>query len=74
VRFLFPLKNMTIRSHTVLSNGGGVLENAIGKNVRQNVAVLKNASPILNAAVDEKRVASVGGVDWLATGTVDFIV
>jgi carbonic anhydrase len=58
----------------VLSKGGDVLANAIEENVRQNVAALKNASPILNAAVDEKRVAIVGGVYRLATGAVDFIV
>src|SRR5579863_9332618 len=58
----------------VLAKSGDVLANAIEENVRQNVAALKNASPILNAAVDEKRVAIVGGVYRLATGAVDFIV
>jgi carbonic anhydrase len=73
-----PLKDITIRSHTamtaVLSNGGDVLENAIEENVRQNVAALKNASPVLNAAFDKKRAASVSGVYRLATDTFDFIV
>jgi carbonic anhydrase len=60
--------------NSIAHRWGDVLENALEENVRQNVAALKNASPILNAAVDEKRVAIVGGVDWLATVHVDFIV
>jgi carbonic anhydrase len=57
----------------VLSKGGDVLENAIEENVRLNVAALKDASPILNAAVDEKRVAIVGGIYRLASGEVESI-
>jgi carbonic anhydrase len=57
----------------VLDKGGDILESAIEENVRRNVATLKAASPILNAAVDEKRVAVVGGIYRLASGEVEII-
>ncbi len=59
--------------NAVLNKGGDVFENAIEENVRQNVAALKAASPILSAAVDEKRVAIVGGIYRLASGEVEMI-
>lgn len=57
----------------VLNKPGNLLENAILENVRENVANLKAATPILSAAVAEKRIAVVGGVYRLATGKVNII-
>lgn len=57
----------------VLGHPGDLLENAIAENVRRNVAALKGATPILSAAVAEKRLKIVGGVYRLATGAVDII-
>jgi len=52
---------------------GDLLVNATNENVRRNVAALKSASPILSAAVAEKRLTVVGGVYRLATGQVEMI-
>jgi carbonic anhydrase len=52
---------------------GDLLQNAIRDNVRLNVARLQEASPILNAAVAQKRLRVVGGVYDLATGRVDVV-
>jgi carbonic anhydrase len=57
----------------VLNEPGDILENAIKENVRQNVANLKAATPILSAAVADKQIAVVGGIYRLATGKVDII-
>jgi carbonic anhydrase len=57
----------------VLPKGGDVLVNATEENVRRNVEALKAASPILDAAVNEKRLAVVGGIYRLASGEVEFI-
>jgi carbonic anhydrase len=52
---------------------GDLLNNAIRDNVRLNVARLNEASPILNAAVAQKRLRIVGGVYDLATGSVELV-
>jgi carbonic anhydrase len=52
---------------------GDALANAIRQNVVDNVAALKSASPILDAAVSQKKLKIVGGVYRLATGRVEFI-
>lgn len=52
---------------------GDLLVNATNENVRRNVATLKSGSPILSAAVAEKRLVVVGGVYRLATGQVQMI-
>ncbi len=57
----------------VLDRPGDLVENATEENVRQNVAALKAATPILSAAVADKRIAIVGGIYRLATGEVDII-
>lgn len=57
----------------VLDRPGDLLENATMENVRRNVAALKAASPILDAAVADKRLDIVGGIYRLKTGEVDII-
>ena len=57
----------------VANASGDLLINATDENVRRNVETLKGASPILSAAVAEKRLIIVGGVYRLATGQVEMI-
>jgi carbonic anhydrase len=56
-----------------MQQGGEVLDKAIRQNVIDNVAKLKSAAPILNAAVEQGKLKIAGGVYRLATGTVDLI-
>jgi carbonic anhydrase len=52
---------------------GDPLANAIRKNVELNVAALKAASPILDAAVADKTLQVIGGVYRLETGKVEMV-
>ena len=52
---------------------GNALDNAIRQNVIDNVARLKSAAPILNAAVEQNKLKVVGGIYRLATGKVDLL-
>ena len=52
---------------------GNALDNAIHQNVVDNVAKLKGATPILNAAVDQKKLKVVGGIYRLKDGEVDMV-
>jgi carbonic anhydrase len=52
---------------------GDLLENATKENVRRNVETLKTATPLLSAAVDEKRVQVVGAIYRIATGEVQLV-
>jgi carbonic anhydrase len=54
-----------------MQQGGDVLDKAIRQNVIDNVAKLKSAAPILNAAVEQGKLKITGGVYRLKTGTVD---
>jgi len=54
----------------VSDEGGDMLDNAIRRNVLMNVEKLKNATPIIKAAVDDKKIKIVGGIYKLATGRV----
>jgi carbonic anhydrase len=56
-----------------MQQGGDVLDKAIRQNVIDNVAKLKSAAPILDAAVGQGKLRVVGGIYRLATGTVDLI-
>ncbi len=56
-----------------MQQGGDVLDKAIRQNVIDNVAKLKSAAPILNAAVEQGKLRIVGGIYRLTTGTVDLI-
>ena len=57
----------------VASQGGDLLVNATRENVRRNVEILKNATPILSAAFAEGRIQVVGGIYRLQTGQVELI-
>ena len=52
---------------------GNALDNAIRQNVIDNVARLKSAAPILNAAVEQNKLKVVGGIYRLATGKVELV-
>jgi carbonic anhydrase len=56
-----------------IQQGGNALNTAIRQNVIDNVAKLKSAAPILNAAAEQGKLKVVGGVYRLSTGTVDLI-
>jgi carbonic anhydrase len=57
----------------VQGEAGDMLDNAIARNVALNVAKLSSATPILNAAVDDKKIRVVGGVYKLKTGRVTLL-
>jgi carbonic anhydrase len=57
----------------VSGKGGDVLDNAIRQNVVDNVAKLSSATPILSAAVEEKKLKVVGGIYRLNDGRVDMV-
>lgn len=52
---------------------GNALDNAIRQNVIDNVAKLKSAAPILNAAVEQGKLKVLGGIYRLRTGTVELL-
>ncbi|MDH6257798.1 carbonic anhydrase [Bradyrhizobium sp. BR13661] len=56
-----------------MQQGGEVLDKAIRQNVIDNVAKLRSAAPILNAAVEQGKLRVVGGIYRLTTGTVELI-
>jgi carbonic anhydrase len=56
-----------------MQQGGNVLDNAIRQNVIDNVAKLKSAAPILNAAVEQGKLKVVGGIYRLRDGRVDMV-
>lgn len=64
---------LTPAVEAVANAPGDLLVNATEENVRRNVEALKTATPILSAAVGEKRLMVVGGVYRLATGRVEMI-
>lgn len=57
----------------VSGKGGDVLNNAIRQNVIDNVAKLKSATPILSAAVNDKKIQVVGGIYRLGSGKVELL-
>ncbi|TFV75270.1 carbonic anhydrase [Bradyrhizobium frederickii] len=58
---------------TAAQQSGNALDNAIRQNVIDNVAKLKSAAPILNAAVEQGKLKVVGGIYRLSTGTVELL-
>ena len=58
---------------TAAQQSGNALDNAIRQNVLDNVAKLKSAAPILNAAVEQGKLKVVGGIYRLSTGSVELI-
>jgi carbonic anhydrase len=57
----------------VSGQSGNSLDNAIRQNVRDNVAKLKSATPILSAAVEQGKLKVVGGIYRLKDGRVEMI-
>jgi carbonic anhydrase len=57
----------------VKSEGGDMLANAIRRNVLINIDKLKSAAPILNAAVNDKKLRIVGGLYKLASDKVEVV-
>jgi carbonic anhydrase len=57
----------------VASQGGNQLDNAIRQNVIDNVAKLKSSSPILSAAVNDKKIQVAGGIYRLTSGKVELV-
>lgn len=57
----------------VSSQTGDTLNNAIRQNVIDNVGRLKSATPILGAAVDERRLKVLGGIYRLKSGKVEMV-
>jgi carbonic anhydrase len=52
---------------------GNLLDNAIKQNVIDTVAKLKSATPILSAAVEQRKLKVAGGIYRLRDGRVDMI-
>jgi carbonic anhydrase len=60
--------------HAVIAGRpGDPLDNAIRQNVIDNVAKLKSATPILGAAVEQKKLKVVGGIYRLSNGKIEMI-
>ena len=57
----------------VSQQGGDTLGNAIRQNVIDNVAKLAAATPILSAAVEQKKLRVVGGIYRLKDGKVEMV-
>jgi carbonic anhydrase len=58
---------------TAAQQSGNALDNAIRQNVIDNVAKLRSAAPILNAAAEQGKLKVVGGIYRLSTGTVELL-
>jgi carbonic anhydrase len=59
--------------NAVSQQGGDVLGNATRQNVIDNVGKLASATPILSAAVEQKKLKVVGGIYRLKDGRVDMV-
>jgi carbonic anhydrase len=56
-----------------LQQGGDTLSKAIRQNVVDTIAKLSSATPILSAAVEQRKIRIVGGVYRLRDGRVDMV-
>ncbi len=59
--------------NAVSQQPGNLLDNAIRQNVIDTIAKLKSATPILNAAVEQKKLKVAGGIYRLRDGRVDMV-
>jgi carbonic anhydrase len=57
----------------VLQQGGDTLSKAIWQNVVDTIAKLSSATPILSAAVEQRKIRVVGGIYRLESGRVDMV-
>lgn len=67
------VESLTPAVKAVSASPGDPLANAIRQNVIDNVAKLKSATPILNAAVEARKLKVVGGIYRLRDGRVELI-
>jgi carbonic anhydrase len=67
------VESLTPAVKAVSGKPGDPLANAIRQNVIDNVAKLKSATPILNAAVEQGKLKVVGGIYRLRDGRVELI-
>jgi carbonic anhydrase len=67
------VESLTPAVKAVSGSPGDLLANAIRQNVIDNVAKLKSATPILNAAVEARKLRVVGGIYRLRDGRVELI-
>ena len=65
--------SLTPAVKAVSGRPGDQLDNAIRQNVIDNVAKLKSATPILNSAVEQRKLKVVGGIYRLRDGRVEMI-
>jgi len=57
----------------VLQQGGDTLSKAIRQNVVDTIAKLSSATPVLSAAVEQRKIRIVGGIYRLEDGRVDMV-
>jgi carbonic anhydrase len=57
----------------VLQQGGDTLSKAIRQNVVDTIAKLGSATPILSAAVEQRKIRVVGGIYRLGDGRIDMV-
>jgi carbonic anhydrase len=57
----------------VSQQGGDVLAKAIRQNVVDTIAKLSSATPILSAAIEQRKIRIVGGIYRLESGRVDMV-
>jgi carbonic anhydrase len=62
---------LTPAVEAVKGHPGDMLDNATRENISRNVAALKSATPLISAAVEDKRVNVVGGLYHLGDGRVE---
>ncbi|HXN66959.1 MAG TPA: carbonic anhydrase [Bradyrhizobium sp.] len=67
------VESLTPAVKAVSASPGDPLANAIRQNVIDNVAKLKSATPILNAAVEARKLKVVGGIYRLRDGRVELM-
>src|ERR1700732_5336218 len=67
------VKSLTPAVKAISGRPGDPLDNAIRQNVIDNVAKLKSATPILGAAVEQKKLKVVGGIYRLSSGKTEMI-
>jgi carbonic anhydrase len=59
--------------NAVSQQPGNLLDNATRKNVIDNIEKLKSATPILSAAIEQRKLRVVGGIYRLKDGRVDML-
>jgi carbonic anhydrase len=65
--------SLTPAVNAISGRPGDPLDNAIRQNVIDNVAQLKSATPILSAAIEQRKLNVVGGIYRLNNGKIEMI-